>query len=255
MYWDLAQTQREAAQLFDSFRGEDAFQKEVLDRINERLDVDVLSELANAWHGRISLATWFQRPAQMQDAEYLGGIKLKGDHQFQQVIEKVVNRVGDDLEERTFGGRTYYASPEIPWPPAPADAERADHVGTRICFGIVDDYLLIANRTRAFERGIRVPSDAKSLAKQLDFRLAFNKARRQPGGKSPGAFYFARPEESLRTMYDLALADSTREMLGQSGGVQPAARVAAPSIGTESTSTVLGNRKTSGSDRIGDDIG
>ena len=75
----------------------------------------------------------------------------------------------------------------------------------QLCFGVVDDYLLIANRTQALERGIATRrQSSKTLKNELDFKLIHSKLRRQPSGKSPGSFSFARPEETFRAMSVLA---------------------------------------------------
>ena len=213
MYWDIEKTQKEFAILYDSFAGEDAFERDFVQKGLDQVGVDVIAELLEAWGGRVSLASWFHRPARFRDAEYLGGIKLTEDHDVQQVLAKVVERVGEDLEQQVFAGIKYYASPT---PDTEAKEEENEWARSpmQICFGVVDDYLLIANRPSALERGIVTRNaSSKKLDGELDFKLLASKLRRQPGGKAPGLFIFERPEEAFRVMYDLAAAQSTRQLL------------------------------------------
>lgn len=216
LFWDLKQTKNAFQKLYDSFRGDDAFVRDFVDKSQDRFGVDITAGLTDAWGGRVSFTVWFERPARLQTIALLGGFQLKEDHKFEDVIEKVVERVGTELEERTFAGVTYYASPELGEPvEAPADGGRPPEPN-RVCFGIVGDYVLLANRTDVFERGIITSrTSGKRLEDELDFRLTAGRLRRQPGGNRPGYFVFRRPEENLRVLYDLAIADSTRQRLAE----------------------------------------
>jgi hypothetical protein len=216
MFWDIQKTQKEFTKLYDSFRGEDAFHRDVVEKSLNDLGIDIVGEVMDAWGGRVSLASWFPRPARLGNAAYLGGIMLKEDNKFEQALAKVVERAGDDLEEQAFAGITYYVTPppgDQPDQPADDQDNRLTPPPIRISFGIVDDYLLIANRPAIFERGIITRRDSKSLENELDFKLMASKLRRQPGGRSPGWFIFERPDESIRMLHELATAESVRGKL------------------------------------------
>lgn len=215
MYWDLEQSEKEIAKLFNSFRGAGKFEEEALARATEFLGVDVMEEVIGAMDGRLTLVTWISKPAKVSGLAYLGGIHLKADHAFADTLETVMQRVGQELEKKTYGGFTYYHTP--------APEEESEEVGNpflpgrgQIAVGVVGDCVLITNKASAIERAIITRSSNKSLATELDFKLVASKLRRQPGGKTPGRFVFERPEEGLRMMYDLATAQSTRDMLAGS---------------------------------------
>ena len=217
MHWDFGKTQKEVATLFNSFRGDDAFEEQVLARANEALGMDVMEEVVGAMEGRISLATWIPKPTRVNNFAYVGGIHLKEGEDFQDTWQKMLEKApsGEEPEEKSYGGFTIYSAPgeeeEVD------DAEDPDilkPLPVKISVAIVDDCLLIANRPEYLERAIVSRSaSAKSLKNELDFKLVASKARRQPGGRTPGYFSFNRPEEGMRMMYDLATAEKTREGL------------------------------------------
>lgn len=208
MYWNFDRTLAEATVLYNSFRGEEAFANEIIKKVNAQLDIDVEEQVLDALDGRLSLATWFTKPARINGAAYLGGVRIKEDVAFKATIEHVVQNSDNNLEEETFAGVTIYSVPIA------GDEDPDGPLIHQFCFAVLDNYLLLSNNPNHIERAIVARNNpSKSLQNELDFKLVASKARRQPGGKSPGRFVFDRPEESFRMLYDLATAESTRERL------------------------------------------
>jgi hypothetical protein len=213
IYWDFDNTRQEVATLYDSFRGAEAFQKELVDRASEFLGVDLLEDVIDAMDGRLSLSSWFTRPARINGVAYLGGIRLKADNEFAETLARIVEHTDNNLEQKTYAGFTIYFTPKQE---LDETAVAVPFQKMQLVFGVVDDYLLIANGLEFIERAIAARSNsAKSLENELDFKLIASKLRRQPGGKTPGRFVFERPEEGLRMLYELATAESTRASLAK----------------------------------------
>lgn len=218
VFWDFNRTETEIKLLFDSFRGEDAFQREVISRINTTLDVDFEKDLLKALGGRVSLATWYTKPTRINSTAYLGGIQLDEDHDFEQTLSHVIEHTDNNLEERSWAGFKIWTTPA---PEEPNEVATETNVLTpqpnQPAIALVDDYLLLSNRPEYIERAITARSDStRSLAGELDFKLMASKIRRQPRGRSPGMFSFQRPEEGLRMLYELATAESTRAGMASS---------------------------------------
>jgi len=217
LYWDFERTETEVSLLFDSFRGEDAFQREVISQINKTLDVDFEEDLLGVLSGRASLATWYTKPTRINGTAFLGGIQLVEDHDFEQTLKHIIEYTDNNLEERSWAGFTIWSTPA---PELPEDAEETNAMTpqpNQPALALVDDYLLLSNRPEHIERAITARSDStRSLASELDFKLMASKIRRQPRGRTPGMFSFQRPEEGLRTLYELATAESTRAGMANS---------------------------------------
>ena len=213
LYWDLNRTKMEVEVLYDSFRGEDMFQKEVLDRISQEMGVDFQEQIVGAMAGRATLATWYPKPTRINGVAMLGGIELNEDAEFEETLAQLVER-NNDVQQKSYGGKTIYFAPSDENEGDDEEADIFKPVSNQLAISIVDDYLLIANRPEHIERAIITQgTSGKKLADELDFKLVYSKARRQPGGRSPGMFSFQRPEEGLRMAYDLATADSTRQSM------------------------------------------
>lgn len=214
MNWDFDKTRKEVGTLYDSFRGDDKFEEEILRRASEALDVDVTEKIIKEMGGRVTLASWYPKPTRVNGVAYLGGIHLKEDNEFEETMKHAIEYAAKgDVDEKSYAGFTIYSRPQDE-----DGQEDSDDITKPLpaipCFALVDDCLLISNRPEYIERAIVSRSaSAKSLKNELDFKLVASKVRRQPGGRNPGMFSFSRPEEGMRMVYDLATSEQTRSGL------------------------------------------
>ncbi|MBW3598270.1 MAG: hypothetical protein KY475_13485 [Planctomycetes bacterium] len=171
-------------------------------------------DLLGAMEGRITWVTWMEPPARVNAQSNLIGIKLNDADAFRDTLQTLMAPAKERLEEKSFGGASYYLAPS---------PDRDDNAQSRPLvrqptpsFGIVGDYLLLADSEKLFQQAVRCKSDpGRSLAGELDYKLIASKISRQPGGDSPGLITFRRPEEGMRNLYELAAGQQTRDILGQ----------------------------------------
>jgi hypothetical protein len=84
------------------------------------------------------------------------------------------------------------------------------------CVALFEDYVVGTNSVGFLEQAVVTKSDpAKSLSKELDFKLIASKIARQTGDKKPGFLSFDRPEEGMRLLYDLAVSENTKGVLAR----------------------------------------
>lgn len=231
--WDANKTYTTLAELYDSFRGEGRLSADVKSRISDRLGVDFETEILDNFGDRITYATWYERPARIGSEAALLGIRLKDPEEFAPVLEKLTDKYRDRLQKDSYGGVTYWTlrRDEMAQVPAAGDPDVSDGERRRLerrrrrqerfrtlrpspCFAVLDDYLIVADRTEFLHKVIVANGDASSsLAKELDFKLIAGKIRRQVGGAKPGMVTFSRPEEQFKVLYEMATGDETRQRL------------------------------------------
>ncbi len=231
--WDAHKTYSKLGELYDSFRGEGRLAADVKARISDQIGVEFETEVIDNLGGRFTYVTWYERPARIGSEAALFGIKLADPKQFTPTFDKLVEKYADRLEKKSYGGVTYWQLKQgelTPIPPA-GDADVTDRDRRRAerqrrrqetfrtlrpspCFAVMDDYLIIADRTSILEKAIITKSDASlSLAKELDFKLIAGKIKRQVGGAKPAMISFSRPEEGFKVLYEMATGDATRQRL------------------------------------------
>ena len=211
--WNVDKTYAELTRLYDTFRGEDAWENQVVERVRKSLDVDLEKEIIDALEGRATLVTWMQRPARINSQSRLVAFKLNNPDQFRGTLDRVGAKFPERLRSKTYGGVTYYQTETRGR--GRNDPSDAEIVRTPTpCLAVLGDYLLVTDSEKFFEQVVITQSDASlSLAHELDFKLIANKIQRQQGETKAGMISFNRPEEGMRAMYELATASSTQSRL------------------------------------------
>lgn len=215
LFWDVDQTFRSGAKIYNGFAGPGALEGMLKSRISDNIGVDLEKEVFPELDGRFTYATRITKPARINSETSLLAARLKDAKRFSEVFERVLDKYKDNVEKKSFGGVTYYLI-KVPEgrrfgaPDGEAPALRRDEP----CVALFDDYLVGTNSISFLEQAIITKSDSsKSLANELDFKLIASKIAKQAGGTRPAMVNFSRPEEAMRLMYDLAVSDDTKRLL------------------------------------------
>ncbi len=213
--WDIASTLKAVEQLYNQFRGPEAFDKEVLARANDRLQIDLRKDVLENLDGRISLLQGFVRPVTINSGSNLYAIKMKNS---EFIKNNVLPKLFEQIESRTevstenFGKFTARVI---------TVDRRAGNQGTdsvvrqpEVCVAFVGDYLIMADSKYM----MRQVSDCLSgstakLSEALDFQLISDRIAAQLQNKECSALSYSRPEESLQLFYELARDPKNRERL------------------------------------------
>ncbi|MCA9269361.1 MAG: hypothetical protein KDA41_12860, partial [Planctomycetales bacterium] len=233
VHWDAQTTYNVLGELYDSLRGEGRLAADVQARISEPLGVDFQEEMLGAFAGRVTYITWYERPARVGSEAALLAVKLNDTKKFSKTLDKLTEKYSDNLEKKSYGGVAYWQLKrgelaEVP-PEGAVDVDDRDRrrqerrreqqvmfrqLRPSPCVAILDDYLIVCDRTSLFEKVVVTKSDASlSLANELDFKLIAGKIKRQAGGDEPSLLSFSRPEEGFKVLYEMATGDDTRKRL------------------------------------------
>ena len=211
--WDVEKTYSELTRLYDTFRGEEAWQTQVVDRVGEQLGIDLEKEVVESLEGRATIVTWMQRPARINSQSRLLAFKLNDPDQTRGTLDQVATKFPSRFEPKTYGGSQYYLAKiggRRQRQEQNADIVRAPTP----CLAVIGDYFIATDNEKLLEQVVITKSDASlSLANELDFKLIANKIQRQQGETKAGMISFNRPEEGFRSLYELATAGSTQSRL------------------------------------------
>ncbi|MFO1062468.1 MAG: hypothetical protein U0892_01160 [Pirellulales bacterium] len=219
--WDVASTLQAIEQLFNEFRGPDAFDKEVLDRISETLKLDFRKDILESIDGRFTLAQGFVRPVTINSGSNVYGVKLRNPEYFRKtVMPKLIefaNSRGREIKTETFGKwQVQVFEPEGRFP------EGSTLRRPEICATVIDDTFVIADSRFMMRELAECSVDAdKRLSQALDFQLISDRIKAQLQGKDCSALSYQRPEESLLMFYELARDPGNRDRLRQMSDNNP----------------------------------
>jgi hypothetical protein len=191
--------------------------------VSNRLGVDFKKDLLDALDGRITTATWVERPARVNSQCQLAAVRLKDAAAFQPTFEKMLKQAAGSMKKDAFAGVTIHRFVTGPFNdgPNPEDlsAEEPPFRVPEACLAILGDYLIFTDSQKLMEQAIAANSDSSlSLANDLEFKVVASKIRRQAGTDTPFLIRFSRPEETMRQFYDLAANEQTKKSLAAQAG-------------------------------------
>ena len=219
---DLEKIYQTVEELFNSFQGDGALAASIETRINQPLGIDIREDLISALTGRFTLVNWIDRPVTIQSSATLMALELKKDTEVDKVLEKLHAKFGNVLVEESYAGSTYYRISPPGLRERLAQSQPGEMVPPMPCFGIIDRSLIFSDREGLYKKvAVTSKESTDKLADAVDYKLITAKIARQGKGASPVMIAFARPEESMRFIYDLAGAEQTRQFLGQQAQNNP----------------------------------
>ena len=210
MNWDSSKTVDGVRKLFEQFNGEGAMGRAIKSRLSEPLGLDFEKEVIGQVGDRFTHVSWFQKPARVNSGTNLVGVRLVDASGFESTLGKIVAKAGSRVSKKAYRGVTYYqftprrqqeVDQELIRQPSPAVA-------------IVGDYLLFSDSSECLEAAISAKvAPSKTFADELDYKLIASRIQQQLGSSQPAMIAFQRPEESMRSFYELATSPTTRRKL------------------------------------------
>ncbi len=98
LHWNVEQTYDELVKLYDMFRGEQAWQLEIVDRVSQQVGIDLEKDVIEALDGRGTMVSWMERPARINSQATLVALKLKDPEQSQKTLAPFASRFGESME-------------------------------------------------------------------------------------------------------------------------------------------------------------
>ena len=208
--WNIAKAFAAIQNMYDTIRGEGTFSTMLDAEVSERLGVDFEQDVVAALDGRLSYVTWIEPPARVNSQTVLIAFKLKDPISAKKTFNQIMERF-DFFSKANHRGTSYYTVD------VPADDNRPDFVRRPVpSLAIVGDYLMFSDSDRFLKRVFLTNgNNSKGLANQLDYKLIASRIRRQAGRKEPSMISFNRPEELLKSWYELATSDDTQAALSR----------------------------------------
>ena len=207
MNWDIGATLKAVEQLYDQFRGNGAFDKEVIARASERVEFDVRKDFLENLQGRLTMLQGFVRPVRLNSGSNVYAIKLNNPRVFEEtVLPKLIELAGRNnrpVGVEQFGSMQVNVFEPRPRRNAPQNSESIRL--PEICFTIFDDCLIVSDSRFMMGEISKCISEPDSrLSETLDFQMISERVTAQLQGKECSALSYARPEESLQLFYELA---------------------------------------------------
>lgn len=235
IYWDVPETYNRVEKLIDSFFGANRTSNWINQNLSSKIDVDVVKEIMPLVKGRGTMLTIMPKPkprdaadaeldgppalmgGPFQGSEMLFAIELTDVNKAKKIFDQLIGMAGDEMVKKTWGSQTYYVAKIS----VPERGRRRGPVLPEPCFTIAHDCLIMSSFPGIMKDVLSVHEAKDTLAESLEFKLMVSKLKRVAGTGKVGAIVYNRPEESMKYMWDIALAEQTRQRMREAGENNP----------------------------------
>ena len=220
LYMDLPTTLSRVEKLFDGFRGQGAFQRAVVQRIERNLGLSLTEEVLPLTAGRVSLVTWLEQPVRINSVASGLIFHVSDTAAASVLLEKVQEKLGDRMQLKSLGTREYYEIIRRRPEALPPQARFANP-----CLAVLEDCVVVADSaTLLGEMFTTLDNPNQSLRETLEFKLTLGKVRQLAGSNEVAMMAYGRPEEGLRALYESARSEEGRQALRRSAEFNPPAK-------------------------------
>ncbi|HEY2826422.1 MAG TPA: hypothetical protein VGJ04_02390 [Pirellulales bacterium] len=214
LHWNFQQTFEKGTKLADSFQGQGVMAKNINDRAQRWLGIDVEHDILPSLTGRALQFSWFDQPVKPGIGGHnLIAVQVRDARTFADAFQKITSHLGPKWQKKGFAAIDYYQL---------GAANGPDDIRPTPCLAMLNDWVLVTDRTGILEHVLsRRDETENNLALALDYKLIASKIAQQPGGDKPAMLLFNRPDAGWKYLYDLANSDQARQILQQRAGSNP----------------------------------
>ncbi len=200
--WNTAQTLKAIRELYETFRGPESFDDQILAPAKKGLGIELEKEFLNEINDRFSMTQSMLRPARVGGESRTIAIELKNSQTFASTtLPKIFEHLkakDPEWKSESWGSKTIYTRPD----------KRTSKSGVRRpepSVTVIGDELLMADSIEVIKTAIETAENAEGLLSQsLEYKLVRDQMRLQLNEKETSIVTYQQPEESIRQLYDLA---------------------------------------------------
>jgi hypothetical protein len=209
--WNFQSFFARLASLVDTFRGEGAFETQMLGPVSQQLGIDVKANVIDNLSGRMTLVSGFEQPLRLQGRHNTLALEVVNESAMEQTLQAVVNRFPEVFERRQFGRAAFYAI-KVPGFDDLSDEQRPMNPFV----SVLDNHLFIGSSINLFERIVETgQNEIPRLSDSLDYARVVETLSAATAGMRPAVVSVSRPELTWKFWYQLLQEDSTRELVEQ----------------------------------------
>ncbi len=216
--WKTQPTINAVQELIDTFQGPDTFAN-AMQAASKELNLDFKKDVLDQIDDRFTIGSIFVRPLRINSQSNFYAVKIKDPVRFEsETLPKIMNKIMErdkQFEIIDVGSHKVYHRK--------ADGQTAD--GPRFpdpAATVLDSRLITGDSLQVIERVCEAyDSGEKLLLESIEYKLIRQRIEAQTKGLQLSGLTMSRPEESLRTFYDMAADPKNRQRLSEMADMNP----------------------------------
>ncbi len=232
--------------IVDTIQGEGTLDGQVQKNINDKLDLDLRTDILDGLTGRITLINWMEKPFRINSQCSAAAVELKDPAAFEPVLEKVIDKLlelrktrrgNDDTNKPEpefkgdYRGVTTWNFKDLVGPNRRGGRIRVDINGNQLGnddsdndeiklreqypnVAIVGNDLVVCDSRAFLERAIDTfKGDNTPLSEDEQYKRVSRQMQRMLGTTVPAGALYTRPDRTLELWYEMARSEDAKKLL------------------------------------------
>ncbi len=219
VHWKLSPTVDNLERIIDRFRGEGAFQRQVVSGLKESLDVDLRDDLLATLTGRYVGIRWLEPPIRINSQSQVFAFELSDAAKGDEIFGRIRARRPDAFQSEVVGGKNVYFVRGGPRN-LPSGLRQPE---PNIMF--LGNWVLYSDSRKLVERVLRADNgNIARLVEEPDYALVSAELGGKLAGETPFFISYVRSSEFIRQLYEMTKSEETHRFLRSAGENNPLAR-------------------------------
>lgn len=233
MHWNVKKTLAVVRDTLADFQGEGVFETFVTGRVSDALGIDFERDFVSALTGDFVRLSWIleaeaptgdleqDAASELQREAWAIAMRVKDAEQFEGIVHRMADNWGERVKREEFDEAIVYSSNPVVVDEGDEDGERRARRRRRRrgppsgCFGLISNYLVVADRVEAVQRMIDSLDRGSPLADSPIFESAVKAAKGNFGGGYPASLSFTRNDLVMEFRWSLLRSELLRLQLRQ----------------------------------------
>jgi len=199
--WNLAATLDAVKELYETFRGPESYQEELINRTSKELGVDFQKDVLDQIDDRLTIGQVFLKPARINANSNIYSLQVKnGRFVSETVLPKIFAQLSSKDEKWTkeqYGAFMIYTR---------GNTEKSGPIRRpEPSFTVLENELLGSDSIEALKLAIETSKSPDGLlTDSIEFKLVRDRISKQINAAQSSVMVYQRPEEQMRVLYDMA---------------------------------------------------
>jgi hypothetical protein len=217
-HWKVQAFYERLASIVDRFQGEGAFTRLVGSRVNERLGIDIKTDVVDNLSGRFSLAIAYEEPYRLQSRQQVFALEVTDEKIAETTLRTILGRYPGLFETKQIGPISYHAIVIPGLDEMPED--RRPPIQPFVA--LMDRNLFIGTSHKIFEQMVMArQGETPRLVESQDYQDLAESLSKETISMRPAGLMINRPELSWKFWYEMLKSEETRATIEQAAADNP----------------------------------
>ena len=229
--WDFKQTLGAVEEIYDTFRGPDAFREQAIGAADRFLGIDVQKDIIDQLDDRFTFVQTFLKPARVNSGVSLYGFELKQPRRFVQYTLPAMFEVFQRQDSRWTSS---VIEDVVVYHLTTTETMPANFRRPTFAVAVVGQTLILSDGLEGIEQAIQADrGQLAPLTDALEYQMVRERISAQLAKRPSSIMSYSRPQEAMRALYDLATDPENQGRLRQAAEENPQLQVLVEAVAAD----------------------